>query len=305
MTSGRSEFGRIASFALVAVAFAVVQPLIMIGLPLALLLLTRGPRNLRSAVITAAILAGALLGDRSGLWWIERGWSLILAGTFVWIVGWRPNWNFSAQALAAIGMAVVAVSLVLAASPGTWMDIDSLMTARASHAAETAAGVLGARADETVQALMQRVVKLQVAVFPALLGVSSLGALGVVVGVRKWLAGDSGNVFGRLRNFRFNDHLVWLWLLGLVVILAPAGEIADRIGGNVVFFMGALYVVRGMAVLLSLAGGIPVMAGVIGGVVALLLYPVLVLILAVMLIVGLGDTWLNVRSRVSGREGGG
>ena len=137
-----------------------------------------------------------------------------------------------------------------------------------------------------------------------MLGVSSLGGLGVAVAVRNWLAGDTGKVFGRVRNFRFNDHLVWAWLLGVVLILAPIGHIADRIGGNAVFFMGALYVLRGMAVLLSRVGGIPVAAGIFGGLVALLLYPILALLLAVMLIVGLGDTWLNVRSRLSPRDGG-
>jgi len=291
-------------FALIAIVFAVIQPFVLVGLPLALLLLTYGPHYARSAIVVAAVLGVAFLGERSGLWWFERGWSLVLAGMFVWIVGLRPGWSFTAQALTAVATASVAVSIVLVASPGIWFDLDTLMTARASQSAQTAAGLVGSGADEMVQVLVQRVVAFQVAVFPALLGVSSLGGLGVAVAVRKWLAGDTGKVFGRLRNFRFNDHLVWAWLLGMVLILAPIGHIADRIGGNAVFFMGALYVLRGMAVLLSMVGGIPVAAGIFGGLVALLLYPILALLLAVMLIVGLGDTWLNVRSRLSPRDGG-
>jgi len=304
LTASRSDLGRIVGFALVAIAFAVIQPFVLVGLPLALLLLTFGPHNVRSATVVAAVLVVAFLGERSGLWWFERGWSLVLAGMFVWVVGLRPGWSFTAQALTAVATASVAVSIVLVARPGIWFDLDTLMTARASQAAQTAAGLMGSGADEMVQALVRRVVAFQVAVFPALLGVSSLGGLGVAVAVRSWLAGDAGRVFGRLRSFRFNDHLVWAWLLGLVLILAPIGQIADRIGGNAVFFMGALYVLRGMAVLLSLVGGIPVAAGIFGGLVALLLYPILALLLAVMLIVGLGDTWLNVRSRLSPRDGG-
>jgi hypothetical protein len=147
------------------------------------------------------------------------------------------------------------------------------------------------------------VVAFQVLLFPALLGVSSIGALGVAVAIRAWLTGDSGTIFGKMRSFRFNDHLVWVWLVGLILVLAPVGPIAERIGGNAVFFMGALYILRGMAVLLSLVGGISVTAGVLGGLAAVLLYPILALMLSVMLIVGLGDTWLNVRSRVSRDRG--
>ncbi|KPK61722.1 MAG: hypothetical protein AMS21_09135 [Gemmatimonas sp. SG8_38_2] len=304
MTASRGDLGRIAGFALIAIVFAVIQPFVLVGLLLALLLLTYGPHYARSAIIVAVVLVVAFLGERSGLWWFERGWSLVLAGMFVWIVGLRPGWSFTAQALTAVTMAAIAVSIVVLARPGIWFDLDTLMTARASQSAQTAANLVGSGADETVQALVQRVVEFQVAVFPALLGVSSLGGLGVAVAVRSWLAGDTGKTFGRLRSFRFNDHLVWAWLLGLVLMLAPIGHVADRIGGNAVFFMGALYVLRGMAVLLSMMGGIPVAAGVVGGIVALLIYPILALLLAVMLIVGLGDTWLNVRSRLSPLDSG-
>lgn len=304
MTSGRGQFGRILGFAAIAIVFAVVQPFLLVGVPLALLLIVHGPHGVRSGIIATAILVMALLGDRSGLWWFERGWALVLAGMFVWMVGWRPGWSFSAQALAALGLTVVAAALILATSPSVWLDVDALMTARVSQSAQTAVEIVGTSAKDVVQALMQRVVAFQVLVFPALLGVSSIGALGVAVAARAWLRGDSGTVFGKLRSFRFNDHLVWFWLLGLILVLAPVGPIAERIGGNAVFFMGALYVLRGMAVLLSLVGGISVTVGVLGGLVAVLLYPILALMLSVMLIVGLGDTWLDVRSRVKGRDSG-
>ncbi|HSG82829.1 MAG TPA: hypothetical protein VLC48_11290, partial [Gemmatimonadota bacterium] len=67
---------------------------------------------------------------------------------------------------------------------------------------------------------------------------------------------------------------------------------------NAVFFMGALYVLRGLAVLLSLVGGISVAAAVLAGAVAVLISPILALALCAMLVVGLGDTWLNVRDRI-------
>jgi hypothetical protein len=302
VASGRGTLAPLAGFALVAIIFAVVQPFVLIGLPLALLLVSYGPRGVREAVFVAGIVAVAFVGDRSDLWWFERGWSLVLAGTFVWMAGWRPGWSFSAKALAALALAAAVAALAFAASPGAWHDIDALMLGRASEAANSAARLLGDLADDAVQAMMQRVVSLQVLVFPAMLGLSSLGALGVAVGVHSWLSGGRVKAFAGLRTFRFNDHLVWVWLTGLVMMLAPMGELGDRIGANAVLFMGALYVVRGFAVVVSVLGGISLTAGIVGGVVAVLIYPILAVLLAGMLIVGLSDTWLNVRSRIKVRD---
>jgi hypothetical protein len=301
--SRRGDLARLASFGVITVVFAVTQPLMLVGLPLALMLVTFGPRSVTAALVVGVAVTVAALGDRSGLWWFERGWALLLAGAFVWLSDWRSEWGFVAKALAAVWLAAAVAAVIFAARPDVWLDVDALMTSRASESAASAARLLGDRADDTVRGLMQRVVALQVAVFPALLGVSSLAALGVVGTLHGWL-GDRHTRFGDLKNFRFNDHLVWVWLIGLALLLAPIGGGADRIGGNAVLFMGALYVVRGAAVALSLVGGVPMTVGILGGLVALVLYPVLVLLAGAMLIVGLGDTWLNVRARVRARGAG-
>ena len=72
---------------------------------------------------------------------------------------------------------------------------------------------------------------------------------------------------------------------------------AGRAGWNALFFMGSLYALRGVAVFLFLVSGAPTILSVIFGVLAaLFLYP---LVLTAALLVGLGDTWLDVRSRVA------
>lgn len=303
MSSHRGELLRISGFAFVALVFAVTQPFLLIGFPLALLLLTFGPADRLAAVVIFSVVALALVGERSGVWWFERGWPLLLGGTFVWIAAWRPKWSFSAQALAALGLATIVIALICALSPGVWLDIDAAVASRASRAASAARELLGAGADGLLGSAMEKAVALQVALFPALLCLSSLGALGVAISVRSRLAGETA-IVGPLRSFRFNDHLVWLWLVGLALLLAPLGELAGRVGGNAALFMGLLYVLRGLAVFLSLVGGVSVMAGVLGGLVALLLYPVLALVLTAALLVGLGDTWLNVRERARHRDRG-
>lgn len=302
MGSGSSALLPATGFGLVTLIFAVTQPLVLAGLPFVLLIVAYGPQSGKSAAAAVVVITLALVGNRSGVWWFERSWPLLVGGSFVWTVGWRPRWSFTAQALAALGLATAAVTIFMAARPGAWLDLDASMAARATRATAAASGLLGDRADDAVRAVMDTVAALQVAVFPAMLGLSTISALGLAVIVRGWLGGEPGRAIEPLRNFNFNDHLVWIWLIGLALIVAPIGEIAARVGSNAVLFMGLLYVVRGAAVLLSLVGGISVIMGLVGGLVALLIYPLLALLLLVALVVGLGDTWLNIRGRLKSQE---
>ena len=291
-------------FAVVTLAFAITHPLMLVGVPLMILLVSFGPRNVAAALAVGTVLALTVLGTRGDLWWFERGWPLLLGGSFVWIYSWRRGWTFSAQALTAVAVAAVLTALVVLVSPRIWLELDAVMTARSTQAMQTAAGLFGEGMDDRVRTLMSRVVTLQVALFPAVLGVSSLGALGFAVSVRGWLAQEEKSPIGPLTGFRFNDHLIWIMLAGLVLVLAPVGQIAERVGSNAVFFMSALYVLRGLAVVFTLFEGISILAGVIGGLVALVLTPILVMLLAATLALGLGDTWLNVRERIrAGRTG--
>ncbi len=300
--SDRRALARAVGFGLVTLVFAPVPPLVLVGLPLALLLVATGPRNAWSAAVVAAVVGLAVIGERTGLWWFARGWPLLLGGAYVMVAAWRPWWNFSATALASLGLAVVVAVMAFALRPGAWLDVDTLMATQVASETETWSTRLGLAGEESAQNLLRQAAGLQVALFPAFLGLASLGALGLAVAVRDRMHGELGRGFGRLSGFSFNDHLVWVWLLGLALIVAPVGGIADRVGGNAVLFMGLLYVLRGFAVMLSLVGGISVLTGVVGGLVALLLYPLLAFATAVALIVGLGDTWLNIRARVRSRD---
>lgn len=304
MSTRRTDLLRISGFALVAFVFAVTQPLLLIGFPLALLLVTFGPGDRVAAVVVLAVGGLALVGERSGLWWFERGWPILLGGAFVWVSGWGRSWSFSGQALAALGLASIAVAVICALSPGLWASIDSAVAARASRAAAAAGQLLGDSVEGTVRSAMEKAVALQIKLFPALIWVSSLGGLGAAVSIRSRLAGEAG-IFGPFRSFRFNDHLIWLWLVGLTLLVAPVGEFAERVGSNAALFMGLLYALRGLAVFLSLVGGVSVLAGVVTGLVAVLLYPVLVMILVASVLVGLGDTWFNVRERFREQDRGG
>ncbi len=96
-----------------------------------------------------------------------------------------------------------------------------------------------------------------------------------------------------MREFRFSDQLVWGLIVGLVVVLLPSLAAIRPIGLNLLVFFGALYALRGFGVLAwFLAPDRIGLAPLIGF--ALLMPP---LVGALALGLGLGDTWVDWRTR--------
>ena len=96
-----------------------------------------------------------------------------------------------------------------------------------------------------------------------------------------------------LREFRFNDHLVWLFVGGLVLVLM-GGEGLDRAGSNAVVFMSGLYALRGAAVVAFFGAGKSLLSVVFLVLALLFVWPVVAI---GALVIGLGDTWLDLRAR--------
>ena len=107
---------------------------------------------------------------------------------------------------------------------------------------------------------------------------------------------------GPLREFGFSDHLIWVFIGGLLLLLLPVGELASRVGQNALAFMGGLYVLRGVAVLVWLvpAAMVSCWSAVLWAMLALFFYPVLI---GLALVLGLSDTWLHIRRRIHGSQG--
>jgi hypothetical protein len=86
---------------------------------------------------------------------------------------------------------------------------------------------------------------------------------------------------------------VWVFIVGLGVLLGASGSL-ERVGTNAVVFMGALYALRGMAVVLFITGGVSFLGAAFLVAGFLLVAP---LLLAGALVIGLGDTWFDLRGR--------
>jgi hypothetical protein len=77
-------------------------------------------------------------------------------------------------------------------------------------------------------------------------------------------------------------------------MILPLENVASRAGANLLTFMAALYAVRGLAVLLTLFGSPSLFGALLGALLLVMLYPI---VMATTLMVGLTDTWLDLRAR--------
>jgi hypothetical protein len=290
-----------------AVLLSPISPVLLILVPVALLLLAFRSADWLSLAIGVATLvlafgdAGSHGGDMG--WLVQRGWALLLGGAFVGATAATRKGLFG-RSLAAVAIAMLVVVALGFARPPLLQELDWWMSTEIRHAAAAAQGLVGSlpgSGDTAVRAryadAVYRWVSFQSDVYPAFLALASLAALGVA-----WFAlGRLSGVVRSLRpvrEFRFSDQLVWLLVGGLALLVLPFGSTAFRIGENAATFMGALYLVRGLAIIIWVSAAVLTSAwsGWLLAVAGLFLYPIVV---GTALVLGLTDTWLDLRGRLS------
>jgi hypothetical protein len=94
-----------------------------------------------------------------------------------------------------------------------------------------------------------------------------------------------------LRDLRFHEALVWGVVAGLVLLVLPLHPAARALSVNLMLFFGALFVLRGLGVLLwFLSPGRAMMVMMV--IFTVWFWPVVVTVSAGL---GLGDTWFDWR----------
>jgi hypothetical protein len=239
------------------------------------------------------------------VWYFERGWALLAGGWFVLAVTLLPRAGFIARGLIAVAGAATTSLPFLWLNRGAFAQLESALGGRLRDAAAQAAAAWqnlssrsaadGAAAGSSgITDAIYRAADLQVLLFPALLALATLAALAVAWWGYRRLALRDAAPLRPLREFSFPNDLVWLLIAGIALLLLPVGDAVSRAGANVLTFMAALYALRGAAVLI-VVGGAPGPLGMVLGLVALLfLYP---LVMATAVLVGLTDTWIDIRAR--------
>ena len=279
---------------------SMVNPGILMAIPLALMIIFL-PTRVRGSVVVAFFVAFLAFGGSpdSGLWYFERGWSLLIGGWFLALTLRWPGGAFISRGLGAVGGAFAATALLFWRRPGQWAVVDWAVRSRmedgVAMALQALRGVAGPQAVPTsAEARLFEAVALHGTVFPAMLGLASLAALGAAWWAYNRLNRGLDVGIGPLRDFRFSDQLVWVLILGFLVLLVSSGAVG-RMGTNAVVFMGVLYALRGVAVVLALLGGPTLLLSTALVVAFLVAAPFFV---AGAFVFGLGDTWLNLRDRV-------
>jgi Predicted membrane protein (DUF2232) len=258
---------------------------------------------------------------------LARGWSLLLAGAFGLVCLFGARRPFFPRALTALTVAFALAAAMTAFGPmsgsqvreaigsefgrrngDTMAAMRQLITTysgawRQLVSRVPQAGQLPDEAERQLRALSRAGTEL----FPALLALESLAALAFAWAAYHRLGRTRlGAPLAPLKEFRFNDQLVWGLIVGLTILFLPTLAAFRTAGGNLLVFFGALYALRGLGVLAwflapgALAGGLAV--GL-----AMLLWPVLnviavlgfMLLLIAALGLGLGDTWADWRRRPS------
>lgn len=276
-------------------------------------------------VALAALLAAQPAPAGDAFWNLARGWSLLLGGSFGLVCLFGPRRPFLSRALVAltiaIFLAVVMSSLGPVNASQAARTLQAELTRRNSATMDAFNSILARYPKEWQEATakspqlaavpaqtehyLKRLSSIALSAYPALLALESLAGLGLAWATFHRLSRTRlGSPLGALRDFRFNDQLVWGLIVGLTIVFLPTLTLFRGVGRNLLVFFGALYALRGLGVLAwFLAPGALVASVTVGF--AMFLFPVLNVVAALgftfLLIaafgLGLGDTWADWRRR--------
>ena len=297
-------WGRPGALFFATLLLSVFAPLVLVLIPFALLVFSSPTKRVLPAMAGALGMVVALAGaGRSGLWYVERGWTIILGGCFAAVTLRWPERRFLPRALLAIAVSGAGAWAALGLSPRRWAIIDRMVATRLRDGVTTSLEALrvlrdGSPLPGTVVATVFQAAEWQSNLFPAMLGLSSLAALGTAWWLYVRLVRGSHEGLGPLADFRFNDQLVWVLVAGAAMFILQPDGAAGRAGLNLLAFTGALYALRGAGVAVALARGVSAFGWVLLALAFLLLAPFL---FAAALLIGLGDTWVDIRARARRR----
>ena len=243
---------------------------------------------------------------------IAKGWSLLLVASFGVASIMSPRQPFFPRALSAVGLSfAVGFALVLFASKrpdavertvrteytrrvDSWLaDWESMSKTREWIEITRDNPGMDSLARESSERLRQ-LPPITARLYPAVLALESLAVLALAWGLYHRVSRTRiGAPLAPLKEFRFNDQLVWGLVLGITAVAVPTLKAFQTVGLNLLLFFGVLYALRGLGVLTwFFAPGRLTVALTIG--LAIFMWPLLGVFA---LGIGLGDTWLDWRSR--------
>lgn len=291
----KSDWLRAGVLCILVLLTSTARPSVLVAVPFLLLV---GTNTLRGYAILGATLVAIIIvmvGPYDGMWYLERGWALLLGSCFVGLSIARPKMKISDRALEAVFGALVLAAILMTLMSGAWNIVDWVISdrVRATVAQVIALGGSEGLAPALITAFYQTA-DAQILIFPALTALASMSALLLSWWLFIFFSGRSEEALGSVKNFRFNDHLIWMLVVGLFLLFTRWNEPLQRLGSNAVVFIGALCAVRGAAVIVFITGGF----SVLGYAMTLLgLVIVTPIVLGGAVLIGIADIYLDFRKR--------
>jgi hypothetical protein len=250
---------------------------------------------------------------------LQYGWALVLVASFGLVcTASPPTTRFLARALTALAASVALVGVLAlgtrdatsAVGRAIRVNVDARPNAALAWVEQTASspewqtwttrsseGGTLATAEQTLDGVLATLPHDAVAFYPALLGLESLAALALAWSFyHRTSRTRIGEPLGRLADFRFSDQLAWGLIAGATLVLLPTPGDWRTLGLNLLLFFGALYAIRGLAVVVwylqAAHVSVPAIAAL--ALVAGLLSAPSAIGLG---LIGLSDSWVDWRSR--------
>lgn len=267
-------------------------------------------------VALAAILLASPAGPPESAYnWLTRGWALLLAASFGLVSVIAATEAFLPRALSALAVATSLAFAVVLVSPGGPTRVSNAMASEYNRRNDQSIASLREvsaqpawkdimRKSPSLQRLtdeseeqLASIPKWSTILVPALLALESLAAMGLGWALFHRMSNvPIGPSLGKLRDFRFNDQLVWGVAVGASIYLLPAFAEGRNAGLNLLLFFGFLYLMRGAGILawMSRTRALTFMLVVL----TVFAWP---LIAALAFGLGLGDTWLDLRTRAQAK----
>lgn len=256
---------------------------------------------------------------------LSRGWSLVLAGSFGLVCLFGARRTFLPRALIALMVSIALALMMSAIGPVSGSHMSQAVREEIGRRNSETMGTLNAFIGEHPKEWSQLVARvpqlselssetekqlsilagLGQSLYPSLLAIESMMALAIAWAMYHRLSrARLGPPLGQLREFRFNDQLVWGLIVGLTILFLPTLSAVRVVGRNLLVFFGAMYALRGLGVLSwFMAPGALAVTATVGF--AMFWVPFLNAVAALGFLflaiaafgLGLGDTWADWRSR--------
>lgn len=294
------------------IAFIILAPLGLAAIPLAALLLVSRPRSTPEMVV-AGVCAGF------GLWWLAvpgelpdqllRAAVISVTALYVMATLWT-RLSFTHRALGVIAVTGAGMTGLLAILGSSWGELQWWVEFRAGQSARQLLGAVSAAGErsgvfsptgaqiETFEQGLQTMTRLLADFYPAISALQLLAGLILATAAYARLARHPvGRLAEPFRYFRFTEHLGWIAVAALVVVVIPKLSAVELPAANVLLIVAVLYALRGAAVLvfgLALAGGGGFFLWAAFGVILFLMLPVVV---GGAILLGVIDAGMDLRRR--------